>query len=79
MVPLLTIPRQILNGHVGRTVGERRKTAEPIRIKKRLRLLNNLLVLFVPRAELTQPRIVAVLYRITARLSIPSGDNAAQQ
>jgi hypothetical protein len=42
-----------------------------MRIQKRLRLLNNLLVLFVPRAELTQPRIVAVLYRITARLSIP--------
>jgi hypothetical protein len=48
-----------------------------MRIQKRLRLLNNLLVLFVPRAELTQPRIVAVLYRITARLSIPPGDYPA--
>ena len=48
-------------------------------IQKRLRLLNYLLVLFVARAELAQPGIVAVLYRITARLIVPSGNNLTQQ
>jgi hypothetical protein len=50
-----------------------------MRIKKGLSLFNNLLVLFVTGTELTQPRVVTVLYRIPAGLRVPSGDNLTQQ
>ena len=71
--------RLVLYWQVGWAVRKRRKLAQAVGVKKRLRLLDDLLMLFVAGAELPQPGVIAVLYRIPAGLCIPAGDAGAQQ
>jgi hypothetical protein len=57
-------------------IRQRSKPAQTIGIKKRLTLLDDLLVLLVPRAELFHPGVKAMLDSVTAGLFTPASDRS---
>ena len=79
MTALLPVSRHVGDGKAGRVIRERCKAAHTVGVQECLGLLDNLLVLFVSGAELSQPGVIAVLDGISTRLLIPSGDYPTQQ
>ena len=61
MRPFLPVARLVGNGQACRVIGVRCKAAQAVGIEKRLRLLDDLLMLTVSRAELFYPSVKTML------------------
>ncbi|MNT32323.1 hypothetical protein D3C72_1681960 [compost metagenome] len=74
----MAVACKILDREISVAVRNWSKPANTMSIKKRLALLDDLLVLFVAGAEFMYPRIPCVLDSVTARLRTPPGDFCTQ-
>ncbi|CAM3621551.1 hypothetical protein SB00094_02461 [Klebsiella variicola subsp. tropica] len=74
----LAISGKVADWQSCRVIRQWSEPAQTIGIQKCLALINDLLVLLVPRAELFHPSIKTMLNGVTARLFTPASDRCSR-